>query len=79
MRKLKIVLCSADVLQILDALESRASSWEYTAGTLDGSGMVDLEFGVPEECHDAKEAYAIAAHFRAIAETIRKQIESKEL
>ena len=72
---ISLALPSVDVFQILDALDSRATSWEYTAGLLDGNLESDSEFRVPEECDSAEEAAKIAKHFRDIGMIIRKQIE----
>jgi hypothetical protein len=77
MTTFSLALPSADVFQILDALESRADSWEYTAGHLAGSLYPDDEFRVPEECDSANEAAGIAKHFRDIGATIRKQIKTQ--
>jgi hypothetical protein len=68
-------LPSADVFQILDALDSRAESYEFTAQHLAGTTDTDDEFRVPEECASAEEAATIATHFRYVAASIRGQIE----
>jgi hypothetical protein len=68
-------LSSADVFQILDALDSRAEAWEYTSRQLSGTLNPDDEFRVPEECSDFSEAERIARHFRDIGVTLRSQIE----
>jgi hypothetical protein len=68
---------SADVFQILDALDSRAASWEYTARSLSGISESDDEHQIPEECDDPEEAGRIARHFREIAEAVQCQIEKR--
>lgn len=75
MTTFSLVLSSADVFQILDALDSRAESWEYTARELAGTPDPDDDIRVPEECHNADEAAGIAKNFRDIGATIRDQIE----
>ncbi|MFH1024941.1 MAG: hypothetical protein V1809_16295 [Planctomycetota bacterium] len=77
MTTFSLVLPSADVFQILDAVDSRAESWEYTAGHLAGNLDQDDEFRAPEECDSADEAAGIAKHFRDIGATIRKQIKTQ--
>ena len=53
---ISLTLPSADVFQMLDALNSRADAYEYTARYLTGSQDCDDDFRVPEECSDANEA-----------------------
>lgn len=65
-----------DVFQILDALNSRAESWERTEAVLNGEDDED-DFFVPEECHSATEAAEIAQHFRDIVAKIEAQLEAK--
>jgi len=77
MNAFSLSLPSADVFQILDALDSRAESYEYTARHLAGTPDTDDEFCVPEECGSAEESTAIAKHFRDVAASIRTQIESQ--
>ncbi len=88
-RQVGITLDIFDVFQILDALESRAIAYEKTAALLNGTdyapkGDDDSEFFpkdeldkffMPEECKDAYEAEAIAAHFRDIITALNKQTE----
>ncbi len=71
-------LCSADVFQILDALESRADSWESTARHLNGMVENGDDFRIPEECSSADEAERITVHFRDIIATINGQVEKQE-
>jgi hypothetical protein len=75
MKTFSLSLPSADVFQILDALDSRAESYEYTARQLAGTPDADEEFRVPEECAGAEEAIAIAKHFRDVGDSIRGQID----
>ena len=75
MKNYSLALPSDDVFQMLDALDSRAGSYEYTARHLAGITDADDEFCVPEECSSTEEAAAIAKHFRDIAASIRGQIE----
>lgn len=75
MRTFSLALASADVFQILDALDSRADAYEYTARHLTGTQDSDDEFRVPEACRDANEAAEIAKHFRDVGATIRSQID----
>jgi len=70
-------LPSADVFQILDALDSRADAYEYTARHLAGTQDSGDDFREPEECRDANEAVGIAKHFRDVATAIRGQIENQ--
>jgi len=77
MRTFSLTLPSADVFQILDALDSRADSWGYTARHLAGNPDQDDELRVPEECDNADEAAGIAKHFRDVGATIRNQIEGQ--
>ena len=75
MNAFSLSLPSADVFQILDALDSRAESYEHTARHLAGTPDMDDEFYVPEECASTEESTAIAKHFRDVAASIRGQIE----
>ena len=77
MTTFSLTLPSADVFQILDALDNQADSWEYTERQLVGNPDPDDEFRVPEECDRADEAATIAKHFREVGATIRKQIEGQ--
>ena len=72
-RPITLTLESIDVLQLLDALESRAVAYEKTAALFTGEEISPREgedaldsFFVPEECRDADEAKEIARHFRDI-------------
>jgi hypothetical protein len=75
MKTFLISLPSSDLFQILDALDSRAESYEYTARHLAGAPDMDDEFCVPGECASAEEAATIAKHFRDVGISIRHQIE----
>jgi hypothetical protein len=75
-KRFTLQLDSRDVFQLLDGLELRAQSWERTAEYL-RSGYVEDDYLV-EECHKPEEADDIAAHYRAIIESIRKQVETQQ-
>ncbi len=75
MKTFSLSLPSDDVFQMLEALDSRADSYEYTARHLAGLTDADDAFCVPEECSSTEEAAAIAKHFRDVAASIRGQIE----
>lgn len=77
MKTFTLSLSSADVFQILDAVDSRAEAWEYTARQLAGTTDPDDEFQIPEECHRPEEAVQVAQHFRDIGRAVRRQIESQ--
>jgi len=77
MKTFSLSLPSADVFQIIDALDSRAESYEFTARHLAGTPDTDEEFRVPEECASAEEAAAIAKHFREVGASIRSQIDQQ--
>ncbi len=93
-RTVTITLEMVDVLQILDALQSRAEAWEKTAALLKGKSnaeskskdnpeltvedVLDDNFFIPEECSNAHEAEEIAAHFRDIIKTLEKQAYASE-
>ena len=72
-KTITITLEAPDVMQILDALGSRAQAWENTEAALNGDFESD-EFFMPEECEDSSEAAEIAQHFRDIISTIENQI-----
>jgi hypothetical protein len=71
-----IQLDRLDLGQLLDGLELRAESWERTAEYL-RSGHVDGDYLV-EECTKPEEADSIAAHYRAIIASIRKEVEAQQ-
>lgn len=73
----RIKLDSLDVGQILDGLELRAESWERTAGYLRTETMPDGEVFIVEECSKPEEADDIAAHYRSIIRSIRRQMEEQ--
>ena len=64
-----------DVGQLLDGLESRATSWEKTAD-YHRTGESPQDF-IVEECNDADEANGIATYYRSIIAQIRKQQEEQ--
>ena len=72
-----IELDSLDLGQLLDGLESRAQSWERTAGYLRTETMPSGKFFIVEECSKREEADDIAAHYRSIIENIRQQMEAQ--
>jgi hypothetical protein len=76
-RKKTLTLESADVLQILDALNDRAQAWENTEASLLGKFESEDLF-IPEECDDPSEAAEIAQHFRDIISTIESQLETNK-
>ncbi len=69
----KLTLCTVDIFQILDALNSRAASYQQTACVIAGECETD-ELFLTEECRDAIEAEEIAQHHRDIVKTIENQI-----
>ena len=73
----RIELDSLDLGQILDGLELRVQSWERTAEYLRTETMPAGEFFIVEECSKPEEADGIAAHYRSIIETIRRQMEAQ--
>jgi hypothetical protein len=58
---------------VLDGLEVRAAAWENTASYL-RTGEMPEEFFLAEECGEAEEAENIGRHYRAIMESIRRQM-----
>ncbi len=70
-----VTLSSVDLFQTIDALSSRAESYEQTARYLMGKDEVN-EFIIIEECIDHLEAQAIANDFREIINKIEHQIYS---
>jgi len=72
-----IQLDDLDLGQMLDGLDTRAESWERTADYLRTERMPENASFLIEECSDAEEADSIAAHYRSIIATIRKQQEEQ--
>ncbi|MFL6215507.1 MAG: hypothetical protein ACJ74J_16620 [Blastocatellia bacterium] len=88
-RPITIILEAADILQVLDALESKAEAYEKTAALmkdeyniemdkednleLNNEDVLDQVF-ISEECRDATEAEGIAKHFRDIMASLEKQL-----
>ncbi len=70
-----VTLSSVDIFQTIDALSSRAESYEQTARYLMGNYEAN-ELIIIEECSDHLEAQAIANHFREIINKIEYQIYS---
>ena len=68
-----VTLSSVDLFQTIDALSSRAESYEQTARYFLGNYKVN-EYIMIEECSDHFEAQAIAKHFREIIKKIEDQI-----
>jgi len=66
-------LSSKDVFQIIDALNSRADSYQQTACYLSGKNEVNENITI-EECNGPVEAQEISGHFQDIIKTIEKQI-----
>lgn len=66
-------LSSVDVFQIIDALNSRADSYQKTACYLSGENEVNENIMI-EECNGPFEAQEIARHFQDVIKTIEKQI-----
>lgn len=66
-------LSSADVFQILDALNSRADSYQQTACFIAGQCEANKTIFI-EECRDAIDAQEIAQHYRDITKSIECQI-----
>ena len=71
--KYTVTLSSIDIFQTIDALSSRAESYEQTARYLMGNYAAN-EHIIIEECSDQCEALAIANHFRDIIKKIEEQI-----
>ena len=70
-----IELDSNDLGQLLDGLNARATSWNATAEYMDGGSNHDLF--IIEECSDAEEARAVAAHYERIITTIEEQVKAQ--
>jgi hypothetical protein len=68
-----VTLSSVDIFQTIDALSSRAESYEATARYLTGNHEADKHI-IIEECRDHLEAQAIANHFREIINKIKHEI-----
>ena len=68
-----VTLSSGDMFQTIDALSSRAESYEQTARYLKGNHEAN-EHIIIEECSDHCEALLIAKHFREIIKKIEYQI-----
>lgn len=61
-----------DLGQLLDGLRDRSESWHKTAEYLESDDGLGDGF-VIEECNDAEEARAIAAHYDRIIASIERQ------
>ena len=66
-------LSSEDVFQIIDALNSRAETYQHTACYLSGGCEINENITI-EECNGSFEAQEVASHFQDIVKTIEKQI-----
>ncbi len=66
-------LSAVDVFQILDALNSRAESYQQTANFMAGQCGTNASLSI-EECRDATEAIEIAQHYRDIIKSIEGQM-----
>jgi len=73
---LTLILSSADVTQILDALSQRLKAWKHTEQYLQ-TGYADHSYCI-EECSDAEEAGAIAKRYATIIESIEQQTYDSE-
>ena len=71
--KYTVTLSSVDIFQTIDALNSRAESYEQTARYLTGDHELNKHI-IIEECSDHSEAQAIANHLREIIIKIEYQI-----
>ena len=74
---LTICLDSDDVGQLLDGLRCRAEAWHGTAEYMETGYSARDDF-VVEECSDAEEARAIAAHYDRIISSIEAQVAAQE-
>lgn len=72
MKTYNLQLDQVDVFQILDALRSRAESWERTVQYFQNDETLD-DFGLIEKCSDENEATEIATHYRDIISNIESQ------
>ncbi len=68
-----ISLPKCDILQILDALEAKATAWEYTLQYAEGTLAVD-ESVLVEEHRDADDARAVLHHYTDLISKIRSQL-----
>lgn len=73
----RIELEELDLGQLLDGLEIRAESWRHTAEYLRAGELLEGEVFMIEECSDEEEADEVAAHYEAIIQKIRSQIEAQ--
>lgn len=69
----RILLPMCDILQVLDSLESKVTTWENTVQYADG-GLVADEFAVVEEHKDAEDARAVLQHYRDLISKIQSQL-----
>lgn len=74
MASYSINLSDVDLGQVIDALESRAQSWETTAEYLRSGDISQEEGCVVEECSGEQEAERIAKHYQQILQEIRAQV-----
>ncbi len=66
-----------DLGQLLDGLRQRLESWVETAAYMK-SGYAERDDFIIEDCRDADEALAIAAHYNRLIATIQQQITEQE-
>jgi hypothetical protein len=66
-----------DLGQLLDGLRNRFEAWQETAIYME-TGSTERDDFIVEECRDADEARAIAAHYDQIIATIQQQIREQE-
>jgi hypothetical protein len=76
-KTLTIRLDSEDLGQLLDGLRCRAEAWHGTAEYMETGYSARDDF-VVEECSDAEEARAIAAHYDRIISSIEAQVAAQE-
>jgi hypothetical protein len=76
-KTLTIRLDSEDLGQLLDGLRCRAEAWHGTAEYMETGYSARDDF-VVEECSDAEEARAIAAHYDRIISSIEEQVAVQE-
>ena len=66
-----------DLGQLLDGLRQRLESWAETAAYME-SGYAERDDFIIEDCRDADEALAIAAHYNRLIATIQQQVTEQE-
>ena len=71
MYEIKLPRC--DIMQVLDALEERASIWDNTVRFAEGHLLTD-EFVEVAEHKDAEDARAVLQHYRELQVKIQSQL-----